>query len=533
MHALSRALVAFPLFLALTACGGKEPIDPELGLDGPSSIRVIPGSAASVDLALQRNETATDEVRLEVDGLPDGVTATFEPAVLPSTSSSTTLHLQAARDVERGGFLVTVRATGTDSLIAERQFALDIRGLSVEGRVHSTVFELPPESLSVRIGTQSVASNPDGTFSFRDVALPYDLEIEGVDFKERFLGLTTPTPNLSALLAPPAGLVDATFALVEGTVSPAPVAGEEIVICASGPLRAWVIDCNTLPVGQTAFALEFRLLGIESAEVTLMARRTVRQESVLTGFNGYAEQTLTIESGRTSVAALNISSASSTAVPLALADDDFDEVDLRSLTSFGANVDFGQSLDADEPVTHVPDNGVSQVMVMGATAGYQAQAMLLLPVHGPLDAPIELPAPLTVHGPEVGEALSPEMLFAVEAPGPGVNSFLLSRAYPTYVRLVHTNSDRIRLRDFGDDVNLEETYTWAGYHDAVLENLDALAEQRSSLSQIIAMEMGEVARLVDRRYAVAYTSGGELPATAGATQAAPAPRLRLPPLLDR
>src|SRR5690606_20320591 len=191
-----------------------------------------------LDFVLQRNETATGEVSFDVTGLPEGVSATFEPAVLSGTSVATTLHLQALRDVERGGFLVTVQATGPESLLAERQFALDIRGLTVEGRVQSSIPGLPPAPMQVRVGTQTTLSAPDGTFTVQDVAIPYDLELDTPEIRQRFLGLTTPAPNVSALTVPPAGLDAAKNATIEGTVSPAPVAGERITVCASGPPAA-------------------------------------------------------------------------------------------------------------------------------------------------------------------------------------------------------------------------------------------------------------------------------------------------------
>src|SRR5690606_11033724 len=143
----------------------------------------------------------------------------------------------------------------------------------------------------------------DGTFTVQDVAIPYDLELDTPEIRQRFLGLTTPAPNVSALTVPPAGLAAAKNATIEGTVCPAPVAGERITVCASGPPAALVSGCGTLEAGETAFVLGFRLLGVETSEVRVVARRAVHQEGVLTGFSGYAEQAVAIAGDRTSVAA--------------------------------------------------------------------------------------------------------------------------------------------------------------------------------------------------------------------------------------
>ena len=534
MRSLSRALLALPLCLALTACGGEEetPVTPTLGLEGPSSIRVIPGSAGSLDFVLQRNETATGEVSFDVAGLPEGVSATFEPAVLSGTSVATTLHLQAGRDVTRGGFLVTVQATGPESLLAERQFALDIRGLNIEGRVHSRIHGLPPDPVQIRVGTQITMSAPDGTFNIQDVAIPYDLELDAPEIRQRFLGLTTPTPAVSALLVTPARVDSAKDATIEGTIAPAPIAGERVTVCASGPPEVLLPACRTLEGGATAFVLNLKLLGVESSEVRVVARRTVSQESTVMGFNGFAEQTVTIAAERTSVAALNLTSASSTAVPLALTDHDYDTGSFSTWTQFGGHL-VHQPLDPIEPVAHVPENGLTFIAASGEMDDHIANAFVLQAVNGALDAPLELPRPLKLFGPAEGEAVSPGMTLGVEDPGPGINSFLLQHESPYRIVLVHTTGDRVTLADFGE-AELAETYTWVAYHDDVTDDLDAMVEQGSSLSRIIALESQVVPQFTEGRAALSFSMGGPLGAGSGAAGlAAPVARPGLLPALER
>lgn len=200
MHLRSRTVLAVSLILSLAACGGEEPVvDPEIGLEGPAALLLHPGSSRSVTLSLQRNETATGEVSFEVSDLPKGVTADFSPPTLPVDGQVTTLTLHAEREADRGAFMVIVRAHGA-GLSAERALALEVRGVTVNGQVNSKVPGLPPEPVTVRIGTLSTETDADDAFVLIDVVPPYDFELQSSNSYVRYVGLASVNP-----VSPPTG----------------------------------------------------------------------------------------------------------------------------------------------------------------------------------------------------------------------------------------------------------------------------------------------------------------------------------------
>jgi subtilisin family serine protease len=78
----------------------------------PASGTVTAGGTVSTTIAATVTRGAAQPVSLAAQGLPDGVTATFQPASI-SSNGTTTLTLSAASTVLAGSYNVTVIGTGT------------------------------------------------------------------------------------------------------------------------------------------------------------------------------------------------------------------------------------------------------------------------------------------------------------------------------------------------------------------------------------------------------------------------------------
>src|SRR5690606_29755802 len=117
---------------------------------------------------------------------------------VPGTEVAARLTLEAAADTENATNVVTVRVTGPEDLVAEHTFALDVRGLTVEGQVQLGV---AGEWVLVQIGDEWTAPDDEGQFTFGDVTVPYDLHVHGPTFSEHYIGLTTPTPQVRYTLS--------------------------------------------------------------------------------------------------------------------------------------------------------------------------------------------------------------------------------------------------------------------------------------------------------------------------------------------
>lgn len=77
----------------------------------PASVSLKPGGTATVTVNLNRVGGFADPVELSIEGLPTGVTATFDPS--PATANAATLTLTAAANAATGAYpAITVRGSG-------------------------------------------------------------------------------------------------------------------------------------------------------------------------------------------------------------------------------------------------------------------------------------------------------------------------------------------------------------------------------------------------------------------------------------
>ena len=110
--------VALLSLLALAACE-SDTTDP--GGDGgsismtlsASALSIVQGANGSVTATVVRAGDFTGAIAISVDGLPNNVTATANPASIAAGATSSTITFAAASGATPGNSTITIRATGT------------------------------------------------------------------------------------------------------------------------------------------------------------------------------------------------------------------------------------------------------------------------------------------------------------------------------------------------------------------------------------------------------------------------------------
>lgn len=490
MQTTSRSLLALPLLLALSACGGEEAtvIDPELGLDGPATLSIVPGSSLSHDFSLQRNETADGPVSLSIEGLPEGVTASFDPATVAGDAVNTTLRLEAERSATRGVSLVTVRALGGEDLIAERSFALEVRGITVEGRILSGFGSLPPYPMGVFVDGRFTATDEGGRFTVQDVALPYDLVLLGGFAVEVFEGATHPSPTIRSMAMEP--LVGGE-ARIRGTVTPPPEHEETILVCAAAGPVALTPYC-AIPSAEGHFEIEVYLSPrATTAEIQVVARRKITPADAPPQYTGYAEATLTVAHDASIEVALELQDASSAAVTL----NPIPHPQATHTQIFETWVSYGDTLtsassDEDAATVTVPDGGVVFVAATSVTPTQQFGTVHR--VAGPEDADITFPstAPEFV-SPASGATLDEHTEFVISGGEGGVTTHLFE--FADRFLMFHTVRDRVTLSglaQFDSSMTPDELLAWGFLHVSSVADIDAALDAPFGYAQLASMEMG-------------------------------------------
>ncbi|HEX5227995.1 MAG TPA: protease pro-enzyme activation domain-containing protein, partial [Bryobacteraceae bacterium] len=124
----------------------------------PASISLKPGASAPTTISVSLQTGFSGTVAFSLDGLPTGVTGTFNP---PTTNRSTTLTLVAAANAVPGTSTITVKGT-SGTIIARATIALTISAPP------SFTLTAAPASLTVLAGasgTSTITVTPQGGFA--------------------------------------------------------------------------------------------------------------------------------------------------------------------------------------------------------------------------------------------------------------------------------------------------------------------------------------------------------------------------------
>lgn len=123
---MRRTLVLVPLLVLacdrsptpteLQPAGGSAAIRPEFGLEvSPTELAVERGASASATVTIARSTNFRRDVTLTLAGLPEGVTATFDPQVTDGDASIVTFAAAASAPLGTSTVTITGQANGHDT----------------------------------------------------------------------------------------------------------------------------------------------------------------------------------------------------------------------------------------------------------------------------------------------------------------------------------------------------------------------------------------------------------------------------------
>ncbi len=435
----SRTLGVLAILL-LGACGGAEQ---SLTLAAPETLSVPPGGSTTVSIAVTRTEATRGEFALAVSGLPQGVSATFAPATIAEDTREATLTLAATREAARGAAVVTVTATrtGSEPLVASARFALDVRGITVRGRVVAAHFEEPVPGVTVRVGEAFTLSDANGEFSVTDVTLPYDLTVGSRDIPvvEYFPGLTTEAPVVRSFYG--AQTLSPRSANLQVVLSAPVPAGQVVSICAVGT-EAFAQGCTQVPAGALSGSVSVQWAGgPEPRPVKVTAYAYTLQDETVSAVVAAAESAIVmVEDEADPVVHLTLGAAPRTSLTtLEFSLPEWAEVG-GPLTVSPVGPDTFVFLGGGIGSTLIFPEAPHVAMAMGTAIG-----MAWRPASSPSTAPLtfaSVPALVPFHD----EILTPETEFILSAHAPGEMTAIGFEIGGAIV-FVHTMEDRFRLPD--------------------------------------------------------------------------------------
>lgn len=183
--ALRKASWSFPL-LALAflsaACSddggrGGGPTEPNVPTGvinitiDPAAVEFFQGGSGTSTITLTRVDFE-GPIELSVEGLPNGVTASFSPSPVPADANTSTLTVSAAADVEPDFYEVTLRARSEKAVDRTSDFLLNIR------EAEDPYFEIMLDSdrlYTVQRGTAQIGFEIDRADNFEE---PVYLHVE-------------------------------------------------------------------------------------------------------------------------------------------------------------------------------------------------------------------------------------------------------------------------------------------------------------------------------------------------------------------
>ena len=154
----------------MTACGKKSPTPPggstaSIAISTATpTLSVAQAASGTATISVART-TYTGDVALTAEGLPSGITASFAPATLAGSTTSSVLTLQASGTAAVGTSTITVRARGTGVTDATTPIAITVTTAGAGAGVSLTASPVSADILPGEGATTAVTFTRTGGFT--------------------------------------------------------------------------------------------------------------------------------------------------------------------------------------------------------------------------------------------------------------------------------------------------------------------------------------------------------------------------------
>lgn len=214
----------------------------------PATRSIAAGTSGTVDIALTRTGGFAGAVGLTVEGLPNGVTGTFNPQSVPGTANSSVLTLNVGAAAATGTSTVTVKGTATGQVDKTKTFQLTVTAASAG----SYTLAVTPTTVSVQqgaTGTANVALTRTGGFTGA-VALTAEGLPNGVTASFNPASVTTTDASVLTLTVGAGAAAGTATITVKGTAT------DQLDKTATFPLTITAAGGYTLAVTPTAVTVQ-------------------------------------------------------------------------------------------------------------------------------------------------------------------------------------------------------------------------------------------------------------------------------------
>ena len=318
---LLAALIAVTLLVA--ACGQATqevppeqdpPEEPSINLElASATVDTLRGGAGSaIDLTLTRNNGATDDIALSITGLPEDVTAVFEPATLSGTTLSSTLTITAAAAASEGSYPLNINGSGGE-LNHTAELTLMVNSLSVNGRVIGPSAK-PLYNISVGSQGQTQLTDLNGEFTLTGLSVPYELSVWNTAeaWVQIYQGLSTSDLELYPDAAEDSSAVPSGYhqTTVSGELSGEAIPigpGQGVVVCAEG-LDVIASNCARVHSGESTYELPVQWTGGSSRDVILHALLYPGNGAPGSPYKGYGTAELSLAHGEAATTDIGLES---------------------------------------------------------------------------------------------------------------------------------------------------------------------------------------------------------------------------------
>lgn len=257
----------FALSAILVACTSGASLALQLS---PTAVELFRGGQVQVEVTVTRPANAAGDLTLSATGLPSGVTAQFDPAVLAGAAQSSTLTLEADAAASLGATTLTVTVSG-GSTSASRDLGLTVSTLTVQGRVKGSLNQPIAGATVVIAGHGTAVTAADGTFSVEDVTVPYDVTVlnAALGWAHTFVGVSAANPEIFPLTSLSAPIAVPT-ATITGDLDAVVPPDHQTYVCVQGTTVP-VYGCTTVSEGSSAYTITVNWAEGDSVDVRLRA----------------------------------------------------------------------------------------------------------------------------------------------------------------------------------------------------------------------------------------------------------------------